>query len=196
MGQINKIPSLVQILAWCRSGKKPLSEQWWLIYRRIYASLSLNELMSLVILPQYLLVTQYRVVMLGMMTSSNGTIFRVTGALCGEFTGPRGGALVFSLISAWLNGSVNNREGGDLGRYRTHYDVTVTVVLVRRALYISLLPNSLDTSVLMEVTHYKTIIVPILFIRHKMIFSAVVNTVVKYLRQHVCFCITYSRGLI
>ena len=110
--------------------------------------------------------------------------------------GPRGGALVFSLISAWLNSWVNNREGGDLGRYRTYYDVTVMVVLVRRALYISLLPNSLDTSVLMEVTHYKTIIVPILFIHHKIIFSTVVNTVVKYLRQHACFCITYSRGLI
>ena len=25
----------------------------------------------------------------GMMTSSNGTIFRVTGSLCGEFTGHR-----------------------------------------------------------------------------------------------------------
>ena len=35
------------------------------------------------------------------------------------------GALVFSLICVWINGWVNNREAGDLRRYRVHYDVTV-----------------------------------------------------------------------
>ena len=35
------------------------------------------------------------------------------------------GALMFSLICVWINGSVNNREAGDLRRYRTHYDVIV-----------------------------------------------------------------------
>ena len=35
------------------------------------------------------------------------------------------GALMFSLICAWINGWVNNREAGDLKRHRTHYDVTV-----------------------------------------------------------------------
>ena len=35
------------------------------------------------------------------------------------------GALMFSLICAWINGWVNNPEAGDLGRYRAHYDVTV-----------------------------------------------------------------------
>ena len=35
------------------------------------------------------------------------------------------GALMFSLICVWINGSVNNREAGDLKRYRAHYDVTV-----------------------------------------------------------------------
>ena len=35
------------------------------------------------------------------------------------------GALMFSLISAWINGWVNNLEAGDLRRHRTHYDVTV-----------------------------------------------------------------------
>ena len=34
------------------------------------------------------------------------------------------GALMFSLICVWINGSVNNRETGDLRRYRAHYDVT------------------------------------------------------------------------
>ena len=101
-----------------------------------------------------------------MMTSSNGNIFRVTGHLCGEFTGPRRrqwpplsyddvmkwkhfprywpfvrgihrspvnslhkgqwrGAFMFSLIGAWINLRVNNREADDLRRYRAHYDVIV-----------------------------------------------------------------------
>ena len=69
-----------------------------------------------------------------MMTSSNGNIFHVTGHLWGEFTGCRWipphkgqwrGALTFSLICVWINGWVNNREAGDLRRYRTHHDVIV-----------------------------------------------------------------------
>ena len=35
------------------------------------------------------------------------------------------GALMFSLICVWINGWLNNREAGDLRRYRAHYDVTV-----------------------------------------------------------------------
>ena len=56
------------------------------------------------------------------MTSSNGNIIRVTGPLCEEFpvTGefparrPVTRSLMFSLICAWINGWVNNREAGDL----------------------------------------------------------------------------------
>ena len=36
-------------------------------------------------------------------------------------------ALMLSLICVWINSSVNNRQGGDLRCYRTHYDITVTV---------------------------------------------------------------------
>ena len=84
-----------------------------------------------------------------MMRSSNGNGFRVTGFLCGEFTGDallvfcagnslmtrywpfvRGihrscGALMFSLICAWLNSWVHNRAAGDLRRHSAHYDVIV-----------------------------------------------------------------------
>ena len=35
------------------------------------------------------------------------------------------GALMFSLICAWINAWVNNREAGDLRRNRAHYDVSV-----------------------------------------------------------------------
>ena len=35
------------------------------------------------------------------------------------------GALMFSLIHAWINGWVNNDEAGNLGLHRAHNDVTV-----------------------------------------------------------------------
>ena len=35
---------------------------------------------------------------------------------------------MFSLICAWISGWVNNREAGDLKRYRAHYDVIVMVI--------------------------------------------------------------------
>ena len=35
------------------------------------------------------------------------------------------GALMFSLICAWINGWVNNGEAGDLRCHRAHYDVIV-----------------------------------------------------------------------
>ena len=61
-----------------------------------------------------------------MMTPSNGNIFRVTGHFCGEFTGHQWrGALMISLIFAWINGWVNYGEAGDLRCHGTHYDVTV-----------------------------------------------------------------------
>ena len=37
-------------------------------------------------------------------------------------------ALMFSFICVWINGCVNNRQAGDLRRYRAHYDVTVMIV--------------------------------------------------------------------
>ena len=66
----------------------------------------------------------------GMMTLSNGYIFRVTGHLGGEFTThrwiPRTKANdVEPWCFLWINGCVNNREAGDLRRHRAHYDVTV-----------------------------------------------------------------------
>ena len=39
--------------------------------------------------------------------------------------GQWGGALIFSLTCAWTNGSVNNRDVGDLRRHRAHYGVIV-----------------------------------------------------------------------
>ena len=36
-------------------------------------------------------------------------------------------ALILALICVWINGWANNREAGDLRRYRAHSDVTVMV---------------------------------------------------------------------
>ena len=74
-------------------------------------------------------------------TPWHGNPFCITGHLLGiHITGPCAGnspvpgelpkgqwrgALMFSLICVWINGWVNNREAGDLRRYRAHYDVIV-----------------------------------------------------------------------
>ena len=69
-----------------------------------------------------------------MMRSSNENIFRVTGPLCGEFTGHRripptkasdAELWCFLLTCARMNGWVNNRGAGDLRRHRADYDVRV-----------------------------------------------------------------------
>ena len=48
------------------------------------------------------------------------------------------GALMFSLISAWINGWVNNREAGDLRCNRAHYHV----IVMRRVDTLRRRPNS------------------------------------------------------
>ena len=40
------------------------------------------------------------------------------------------GALMFSLICAWINSWVNNREAGDLRRHRAHHDVIVMTCII------------------------------------------------------------------
>ena len=44
----------------------------------------------------------------------------------GQWRGP----LMFSLICVWINDWVNNREAGDLRRYRAHYDVIVMSCII------------------------------------------------------------------
>ena len=65
-----------------------------------------------------------------MMTSSNGIISTLLAICAGKspVNFPHKGqwreALMFSLICAWMNAWVNNREDGDFRRHRAHYDVT------------------------------------------------------------------------
>ena len=47
------------------------------------------------------------------------------------------GALMFSLICAWINYWVNNREAADLRRRRGHYDVNVMLVIYTGNMFVS-----------------------------------------------------------
>ena len=51
------------------------------------------------------------------------------------------GALMISLICVWLNDWVNNREAGDLRRYRAHYDVIVLLPDGTKRLFEPVLTN-------------------------------------------------------
>ena len=44
------------------------------------------------------------------------------------------GALMFSLICAWINGWVNNYQDDDLRRHRAHYDVTVMEISIFKSM--------------------------------------------------------------
>ena len=68
------------------------------------------------------------------MTSSNGNIFRVTGPLCGEFTGLRwiprtkaSDAELWCLLWSKPEQTTGqkHRDAGDLRRHRAYYDVIV-----------------------------------------------------------------------
>ena len=62
--------------------------------------------------------------------------------------GQWGGALMFSLICAWINGWVNNCVPGDLSRDRAHYDVTVMIIFTHLLLY-------------WGVSQYKDVVLPV-----------------------------------
>ena len=77
----------------------------------------------------------WQLVVFDMMTSSNENIFHVTdqsfvqGIHWSPVNSPQKGqwhgALMFSLICAWINAWVNNREAADLRCHLTHYEVIV-----------------------------------------------------------------------
>ena len=49
-------------------------------------------------------------------------------AICEGHKGQWRGALMLSLVCDWISGWVNNREAGDLRRYRVHCDVIVVTL--------------------------------------------------------------------
>ena len=82
--------------------------------------------------------TQHRRSRNSKMTSSNENIFRVTGPLCGEFTGHRWIPLTKAMTRNFhvffdlgLNKTwVNIRETVDLRRRRAHYDVIIMGIML------------------------------------------------------------------
>ena len=63
-------------------------------------------------------------------------LFRVTGPLCGEFTGHQwipltraSDAELWCFLCAWIHGWVNNHRAGDLRRHCADYDVTVMYLM-------------------------------------------------------------------
>ena len=112
------------ILHRCMPGHLP--ERWWIMGTGVCECVCT--------LPGYVDGSLFTI----MMVSSNGNIFRVTGPLCGEFTGHLWITLTkvsnaelwcFLWSAPWINGWVNTREAGDLRRHRTHYDVIVMMTL-------------------------------------------------------------------
>ena len=47
------------------------------------------------------------------------------------------GALMLSLICAWINASVNNRDAGDLWHHRTHYAVIVFLCSIEQSAWVT-----------------------------------------------------------
>ena len=81
------------------------------------------------------LFVKYDILEGNMMTSSNGKVSALLAICVGIHRSPmtsphKGqsrGALMCSLICAWINGWGNNGETGDSRRHRAHYDVTVMI---------------------------------------------------------------------
>ena len=69
----------------------------------------------------------------------------VRGICRSPVNSPKGqwrGALMFSLICAWTNGWVNNRDAGGLRRNRAQYDVTARQTDNMRCLILGIVPHS------------------------------------------------------
>ena len=67
------------------------------------------------------------------------------------------GALMFSLISVWINDWVNNGEAGDLRRYRIHYDVPVMGIAVsehQMLILVNTIPVKTYSQLSLRVRHY------------------------------------------
>ena len=88
----------------------------------------------------------------GMITSSYGNIFHITGpfvrgihrsSVDSPHKGRWRGAMMFSLVCAWTNGWASNRDPGDFRRHSAHYDVTVMDNFYVTHLLTSICPISL-----------------------------------------------------
>ena len=118
-------------MAWRRPGDKPLSEP--MMVNLVTASLGLNELSLLIAsslsrwlhsndreMPVKIQWWRHQMETFSALLAFVRGIHRST--VNSQHKGQWRGALMFSLICAWINSWVNNREAGDL---RCHYGVIV-----------------------------------------------------------------------
>ena len=87
-GPINNIPALVQIMAWRRPGNKKLSELM-MVNLLTHICVARSQWVKPIKHNFFVEIYQIKRYIIIKKTSSNGNIFRVTGHLCGEFTGHR-----------------------------------------------------------------------------------------------------------
>ena len=116
--RINNILALVQIMAWRRSGDKPLSEPMMvnlLMHICVTRPQWVNKNIAHDDLIKWKHFPPYRPFLWGIHWSPLNSPHK--GQWCV--------ALIFSLIYTWINGWVNNDEAADLRCHRTHYDITV-----------------------------------------------------------------------
>ena len=118
--RIGNIPALVQITAWYRPGTSHYLNQWWLVYWRIYASLCFNVL-TIRHWPRHTWWRNQMETFVTLLAFVNGIL---GSPMDSHHKGQWRGALIFSLICAWINGWVSNRDDGDLKRHRARYGVT------------------------------------------------------------------------
>ena len=71
------------------------------------------------------------------------------------------GALMFSLIYAWISGWVNNRDAGDLRRHRAHYDVIIMDRSDKRKLHIDKRPSPIYFKVISRCQMMTDLYIPI-----------------------------------
>ena len=94
------------------------------------------------------------------------------------------GALMFSLISARINGGVNDREAGSLRRIRPHYDVTVMdiewgikIYSLRKCTWkATILDTSMKTSLTFNYSRCRY---------YGMIYGMILYASLQWLRQHI-----------
>ena len=105
------------------------------------------------------------------------------------------GTLMFSLICVWINDWVNNREAGDLRRYRAHYDVTLM-----SSSYIAYIVNSLDdysAFVIAELyvvpCHFKSIGLVLQWLRHYAHCWGIMDVIMNFIWKCPNFEISGSR---
>ena len=127
-GPCNNVPALVQIMAWHRSSH--YLNRWKFTDAYMRHSASMNWYCCIVFHSRWLHcenhddVIKWKTFSALLPICAGNSPVPVNSPHKGQLRG----ALMLSLISAWINGCVNNLEVGDLRCNPTHYDVIVMCI--------------------------------------------------------------------